>query len=115
MTNQHPLTDELQQQIDAEEAWEKQHPLTDEICHQITWAVRYKTSDENDMRAAADWQLEEVIEWLRENLHLIEEDGYPRYLKNTTYEECAVIDAWKLIDALKSNASTSCRSSTSLL
>ena len=60
----HPLTDDLQQQIDAEELWEKQHPLTDEICHQITWAVRYKTSDENDMRHAADWQLEEVIEWL---------------------------------------------------
>lgn len=79
MNEQHPLTDELLQQIDAEEAWEKQHPLTDEICHQITWAVRYKTSDENDMRHAADWQLEQVIKWITEHVtpdsHYSEPDG----------------------------------------
>ena len=45
----------------------QQHPLTDEICYQITWAERIKISDEDDMRYAADWQLEQVIEWFRGN------------------------------------------------
>jgi len=40
----------------------KQHPLTDEICDQITDELGYYTI-ENAMRACADWQLEQVIEW----------------------------------------------------
>ena len=49
-----------------------QHPLTDEIirydkklgCQDFgTWIYT-----ENDLRAVADWQLEQVIEWLRNNL-----------------------------------------------
>jgi hypothetical protein len=32
------------------------------------------------MRAAADWQLEQVIEWLTENLCYIQEDGLVRYV-----------------------------------
>jgi iron-sulfur cluster repair protein YtfE (RIC family) len=45
-----------------------QHPLTDEICrHLADTEDRPFTSIEMDnMRAAADWQLEQVIEWLRD-------------------------------------------------
>ena len=69
MTNQHPLTDEMLQQIDAEEKlWRDQHPLTNRICHQITWDVRCKISDEDDMRAAADWQLEKDAEYFAQYL-----------------------------------------------
>ena len=39
-----------------------QHPLTDEIIKEI---ARFDP-DEDDMRAAADWQLEQVVEWLKE-------------------------------------------------
>ena len=51
------------------------HPLTDDIirydkklgCHDLgTWIYT-----ENDLRAAADWQLDQVVEWLRHNLHLM--------------------------------------------
>jgi len=43
-----------------------QHPLTDEICDQIQDSVH--PCDPENMRAAADWQLEQVIEWLEVNL-----------------------------------------------
>jgi len=52
-----------------------QHPLTDDIirydkklgCHDLgTWIYT-----ENDLRASADWQLDQVVEWLRHNLHLM--------------------------------------------
>jgi len=48
------------------------HPLTDDMirydkklgCHDLgAWIYT-----ENDLRLAADWQLEQVIEWLRDNL-----------------------------------------------
>ena len=42
----------------------EQHPLTDEICDQIQDSVH--PCDPADMRAAADWQLEQVIEWIEE-------------------------------------------------
>ena len=43
------------------------HPLTDEICEQVSRrCVSTTTSIERDnMRTAADWQLEQVIEWIR--------------------------------------------------
>ena len=42
-----------------------QHPLTDEMCHQM----RFNNMEPNgDLRDAADWQLEQVIEWMRDNL-----------------------------------------------
>ena len=40
------------------------HPLTDEICDQIQDSVH--PCDPADMRAVADWQLEQVIEWIKE-------------------------------------------------
>ena len=40
------------------------HPLTDEVIHrEFLPKFCYR---ENDLRAAADWQLERVIEWLRD-------------------------------------------------
>jgi len=42
-----------------------QHPLTDKTCYEIQWKDGADYQDETDiMRAAADWQLEQVIEWL---------------------------------------------------
>ena len=44
----------------------KQHPLTHKICNQIIgdWVIH--TSDCDIMRAAADWQLEQVIKFMKE-------------------------------------------------
>ena len=48
------------------------HPLTDEILRDILEAVAKETEEDSSgwfeddlMRAAADWQLEQVLEWLR--------------------------------------------------
>ena len=73
------------------------HPLTDEIIAKdipISW-------DNDDIRRGADWQLEQCVNWLIENITCIEKDGIPRYLKNSSYEECAVIDEWKIISDLR--------------
>jgi len=43
---------------------EQQHPMTDEICDQIQDSIH--PCDSANMRAAADWQLEQVIEWIEE-------------------------------------------------
>jgi len=46
----------------------KQHPLTSKICEEIApWPVRHPAAYDC-MRAAADWQLEQVIEWLNETI-----------------------------------------------
>ena len=42
------------------------HPLTDEICDQIQDSVH--PCDPENMRTAADWQLEQMMEWLDEHL-----------------------------------------------
>ena len=44
------------------------HPLTDEVIH-LGLLARVCYS-EDDLRTIADWQLEEVIDWLRYNLRL---------------------------------------------
>ena len=45
------------------------HPLTDDTIQYVKklgiWTWIYT---ENDLRAAADWQLEQVIEWMKVNL-----------------------------------------------
>ena len=45
----------------------EQHPLTDEIMDKIHGDEPGYSNpyDEDDMRAAADWQLEQVIEYIR--------------------------------------------------
>jgi hypothetical protein len=52
-----------------------QHPLTDEICDQIQDSVH--PCDPENMRTAADWQLEQVIEWMEANL--MNHDFYKGY------------------------------------
>ena len=42
------------------------HPLTDEICYGMK--VQYSSAE--SMRAAADWQLEQVIQFLEANKDL---------------------------------------------
>ena len=47
-----------------------QHPLTAEICFDIQRTNKVCYQDEVDlMRAAADWQLEQVIDWMRHSVH----------------------------------------------
>ena len=49
------------------------HPLTDEMCEQIAPTSQWSGDigdvvfRHSDMRAAADWQLEQVINWIKEN------------------------------------------------
>lgn len=51
MTNPHPLTDEV---IDSNENWGC-------VCYE---GIMY---DHSDLRAAADWQLQQVIKWIEAN------------------------------------------------
>jgi len=44
-----------------------EHPLTDEICDQIQDSVH--PCDPENMRTAADWQLEQVNAWIAQNVH----------------------------------------------
>ena len=61
-----------------------QHPLTNEICEEISSCIKaikllyqmdlpdpYVSSRDiaDDLRSAADWQLEQVTNWLRNNLN----------------------------------------------
>ena len=43
-----------------------QHPLTDKICEGLVTFPLESEHDYIEMRAAADWQLEQVIEWIKE-------------------------------------------------
>ena len=50
-----------------------QHPLTDEMCEELSCFYLSNFGDTGegivqDMRAAADWQLEQVIDWIEEYL-----------------------------------------------
>ena len=42
----------------------KQHRLTDELCLEITNRPYMGECRRTDLRAAADWQLTEVVKWL---------------------------------------------------
>ena len=49
----------------------KQHPLTKEMCDNIApWPIKRLPGEYTSMRAIADWQLEQVIDWLQNNLDL---------------------------------------------
>jgi len=63
-----------------------QHPLTDEICRAIDDKASTKTNDwKGCMRAGADWQLEQVFEWMKVNLMKHDfHEGYA-YL----YDDCS--------------------------
>ena len=45
-----------------------QHPLTDEICDGLVSFFLESEYDYVEMRAAADWQLEQVLKWLNETI-----------------------------------------------
>ena len=78
------------------------HPLTKEMMNEIHgnrpgYSNPY---DEEDMQAAANWQLEQVVEWLQSNLWLFDDDTGPLYIK----EDCLsdkVIDEDKVINDLR--------------
>ena len=73
-----------------------QHPLTDEICEELSSCITIlKSGDadpyispfdvEIDMQRAADWRLEKVVEWLKVNLMKHDfHEGYA-YL----YDDCS--------------------------
>jgi hypothetical protein len=46
-----------------------QHPLTDDLCHTVCedWPPEDDVEKDN-MRSAADWQLQQVTKWLHDNL-----------------------------------------------
>ena len=75
------------------------HPLTDEICDQITDELSF-FSIEDCMRSGADWQLEQVIEWLQANLWLYDDETGPMYIKEDFLSD-KVIDEEKVIEDLK--------------
>jgi hypothetical protein len=83
LENQPPAGPMYQWALDWYNAQE--HPLTNEKCEILSRQpfLDPETDVEatiHDMRAAADWQLEQVIEWLTENLCYIQEDGLVRYV-----------------------------------
>lgn len=64
----------------------KQHPLTDKIIQAITHNI-YVYDDcppplQDDMRAAADWQLEQVIQFMEEHEELFGGSGMIFILKD---------------------------------
>ena len=44
------------------------HPLTDDICWRISETDAPDAAERNNMRAAADWQLEQDLKWLNETI-----------------------------------------------
>ena len=54
------------------------HPLTDKICRDLTAYTDFynPTVQRNDMRTAADWQLNRVLDWLDKNLRYYTDDTY---------------------------------------
>jgi hypothetical protein len=65
-----------------------EHALTDEICKSIAASYPYNGADIDrcehieDMRAATDWQLEQVIEWIKSELArggYLRPEGYSGY------------------------------------
>jgi len=69
-----------------------QHPLTDEICEGLVTFPLESEHDYIEMRAAADWQLEQVIDWLKNcNMnHSLSYDGEyrsDRYLVINAFRE----------------------------
>jgi hypothetical protein len=82
-----------------------EHPLTDEKCMSLFSFERLMDESrpiavEDSMRVAADWQLEQVIEWLQENLLLCNDKLEYCYLKKYPLSRMS-IDKDKVIEDLK--------------
>ena len=61
----------------------RHHPLTDEICRDIDKASHHSWDEFKLMRAAADWQLEQVIQFLEANKDLSVETAL-RFIRTTS-------------------------------
>jgi len=71
-----------------------EHPLTDEICDQIQDSVH--PCDPENMRTAADWQLEQAIAWLKLNTDdYLLQDYYKTYFLKTYFLTEAFLDDFK--------------------
>ena len=71
-----------------------EHPLTDELLKQIGCSnPRARVFDTQAMRSAADWQLEQVMKWLDENLSNYTDDDYN--------DDCDSIHLWMRDDLKK--------------
>jgi len=76
MTDQHPLTDEICERIVQYACYSEAERIIDQRCrarllypHSHRPLMTHPTDPLHlNMRAAADWQLEQVIEWMRDNL-----------------------------------------------
>ena len=63
----------------------EQHPLTDEICDNLIktpWVYPFTDFVIEDMRHAADWQLEQVIQFMEEHEELFGGSGMIFILKD---------------------------------
>ncbi len=71
------------------------HPLTEEIMDKIHGDEPGYSNpyDEDDMRGAADWQLEQVMKWLEENISNYTDDDY--------IYDCEPIHLWMRDDLKK--------------
>jgi len=90
----------------------EQHPLTDETCEDLSSCITILTAPgdpdpyicpqyiADDMRAAADWQLKQVIEWLKSNLH---QEYYLEYSWDSEYRNKGVaeIDVDSVVEDLR--------------
>jgi len=54
------------------------HPLTNKMCWEIadTEDRTFSSIERDNMRSAADWQLEQVMKWLGKNLYNYTDDTY---------------------------------------
>ena len=65
---------------------DQHHPLTNKICRQVSGIEDLRGSAEMSyMRSAADWQLEQVIEWMK--LNLMKHDFHEGYAY--LYDDCS--------------------------
>lgn len=81
------------------------HPLTDKMCEDLMQRIsKYPYTDDviEDMRSAADWQLEQVIKWIQEHVtpdsHYSEPDGNGDELSSYIITDSIVDD---LIEAMR--------------
>ena len=71
-----------------------QHPLTDDTCRQLAnIRGRLGLAEIDFMRAAADWQLEQVIKWLKDNM--------PKYVYQDYYGADEQQEVFKTLENLK--------------
>lgn len=76
-----------------------QHPLTEKICADILPFYPETEHDFIEMRAAADWQWEQVVQWNEDNLLNPRENRRPLYVFDNYWKTYKEFD-YELIDRL---------------